>query len=289
MSGNGVVPTRYGQMLYHSADAVIGRSIAYYGEYFDSEVDVFRHFVRPGDVVVDGGANIGTHTLALAHLVGAAGRVIAFEPQRLIFQMLCANMALNDITWADCHWAALAADDGPVHIPELDLRRSSNHGSQAVSMNGAGRQVAGWALDSIFDGDRLALIKGDVEGMETALVLGAQDCLRRFQPVVYLENDRLERSVTLISLLQDRGYICYWHLPLFHNPDNFNREMVPLHPCGFTDQGERLGSIGFAVNMLCLPAGRSLPALPGLSPVGDVNEHPYLRQYLPRFAPLLNH
>lgn len=288
MSGNRVAPTRYGQILYHTADAVIGRSVAYYGEYFDSEVDVFRHFIQPGDVVVDGGANIGTHTQALARLVGAAGRVIAFEPQRLIFQMLCANMALNDITWVDCHWAALLADDGFVHVPEPELQWPSNPGGQAMSMNGEGRKVAGWALDGIFNEDRLALIKGDVEGMETALVLGAQDCLRRFQPVLYLENDRPDRSATLICLLQAQGYACHWHLALFHNPHNFNGQTVPLHPCGFTDQGERLGSIGFAVNMLCLPAGRSPPPVAGLLPVGDVEEHPYRRQDLPRFAPLLS-
>ena len=47
---------------------------------------------------VDVGANIGTHTLAFARLVGERERVFAFEPQRLVAQVLAANIALNSLT-----------------------------------------------------------------------------------------------------------------------------------------------------------------------------------------------
>ncbi|TFG83046.1 MAG: FkbM family methyltransferase, partial [Chromatiales bacterium] len=50
----------------------------------------------------DIGANIGTHTLALARLVGQQGLVFAFEPQRIVFQTLCANMALNSLDNVHC-------------------------------------------------------------------------------------------------------------------------------------------------------------------------------------------
>lgn len=80
---NRLVRARHGFMLYSRFDTVVGRSIEYYGEYFESEV------------VIDVGANIGAHTLALARIVGPTGRVLAFEPVRTIHQVLCANMALN--------------------------------------------------------------------------------------------------------------------------------------------------------------------------------------------------
>lgn len=286
--GNQLSTCRHGRMLHHAKDAVIGRSLDYYGEYFESEVEVFRHYLNPGDVAVDAGANIGSHTLAMARMVGAGGKVLAFEPQRVVFQMLCANMALNDVTWVDCHWMALAADDGDVWVPELDLRVAANHGGVAVTHGGDGQRVAGRALDTVFHGDRLKLVKADVEGMELALVLGGAETLGRFQPVLYLENDRIEHSPSLLSVLRGMGYACHWHLPLFHNPANFNGREAPLHPCGFTEQGDgRLGSIGFAVNMLCLPDGVSPPPVPGLLAVADDEEHPYWRHCLPRFAPLV--
>jgi FkbM family methyltransferase len=276
-------------MLVNDGDAVIGRSIAYYGEYFESEVEVFRHVLAPGSVAVDAGANIGTHALALARLVGPSGRVLAFEPQRALFQMLCASMALNDIGWADCHWTALTAEPCVLHLSELDLSRPGNHGGEALveAETEDGRPVAGVPLDDVFAEDRLDLVKVDVEGMEIAVLLGAEGVIRRFQPVLYVENDRLDRSSTLIELLAGWGYGCHWHLAPFHNPGNANGRTKPLHPCGFTDQGDRLGSIGFAVNMLCLPPGRPAPEGRELVPVAAATEHPYRRDCIARFGPMV--
>ena len=53
--------------------------------------------IQPGDVVIEVGANIGPHTVFLAQHVGPQGLVLAFEPQRILFQTLCANLALNSI------------------------------------------------------------------------------------------------------------------------------------------------------------------------------------------------
>ncbi|HYH40041.1 MAG TPA: FkbM family methyltransferase [Azospirillum sp.] len=99
---NRLVRARHGFMLFNRHDTVVGRSLAYYGEYFESEVRLFRQMVRSGDVVIDAGANIGTHTLALARATGPTGRVLAFEPVRLNHQLLCANMALNSLTQVEC-------------------------------------------------------------------------------------------------------------------------------------------------------------------------------------------
>ena len=67
------------------------------GEGGDGETALFGRFCRPGHYVVDAGAHIGTHTLAFARLVGARGRVFAFEPQRMRAQVPAANLALNSL------------------------------------------------------------------------------------------------------------------------------------------------------------------------------------------------
>src|SRR6476620_7891408 len=88
---------RYGRMLYNINDTFVGRLLDRYGEYSEGEIDLFKQIVRPGDVVIEVGANIGAHTVWFARNTWPGGAVIAFEPQRLVFQTLCANLALNDI------------------------------------------------------------------------------------------------------------------------------------------------------------------------------------------------
>src|ERR1700759_4504087 len=91
----GVKRCRHGGFMFNRNDAYIGRSLDLYGEWCDFEIQLLSRFINPGDTVVDVGANIGTHTVAFANLVGAGGVVPAFEPQRRLFQMLSGNVALN--------------------------------------------------------------------------------------------------------------------------------------------------------------------------------------------------
>jgi hypothetical protein len=67
------------------------------GEWYQSEMDLLATRIKPGDVVIDVGANIGCQTLFFATMVGSNGLVIAFEPQHYSFQLLCANVALVEI------------------------------------------------------------------------------------------------------------------------------------------------------------------------------------------------
>lgn len=77
---NVVKECRHGKMIYNKNDMYIGRSLDRYGEYSEGEVDLFRQIVHQGDTVLEVGANLGAHTLALALLVGEGGCVHAFEP-----------------------------------------------------------------------------------------------------------------------------------------------------------------------------------------------------------------
>ncbi|MBQ3853504.1 MAG: FkbM family methyltransferase, partial [Anaerovibrio sp.] len=89
---------RYGKIMYNQLDQYVGRSLKLYGEYCQGEAALFEQIVKPGNIVVEAGANIGSHTIHLAQLAGDNGQVWAFEPQRLVFQLLAGNMALNSLT-----------------------------------------------------------------------------------------------------------------------------------------------------------------------------------------------
>ena len=95
-------------------------SIYLLGAFERSTVRALQKLVIPGSVVFDIGANIGAHTLFLAQAAAPQGFVIAFEPQRLVYQTLCANMALNSITNVHCRPEALGNSSGTIIVPPLN-------------------------------------------------------------------------------------------------------------------------------------------------------------------------
>jgi len=282
-----LVRGRHGYVLYNRNDTVIGRSIEVYGEYFESEVNVFRRFCTVGDVALDIGANIGTHTLALAGLVGPQGLVFAFEPQRIVFQTLCANIALNSLDNVHCINAAVGASPGTLKLFDADPNVPNNFGGVRVAMLAGApgaAPVERLKLDDFLEIDQLKLVKIDVEGMEADVLRGASRILARFRPILYVENDTVASSPELISLLHESGYRCYWHLPPFANSRNYFGSAETLFPVAFVDRGEEyLGAIGFAVNLLCVHASLEIP-VEGLRPCTDPAEHPFRREHVQLFA-----
>ncbi|HEV3078868.1 MAG TPA: FkbM family methyltransferase [Gemmataceae bacterium] len=213
---------RHGFMLYNINDVYIGRSFDLYGEFSEGEVELFDQIVRVGDVVLDVGANIGAHTLALAQKVGPTGRVYAFEPQRMVFQTLCANMALNSIANTYCHQTALGEEAGSVVVPALNYAQANNFGGVELGTFASGESVPVSTLDSL-DLPACRLVKIDVEGMEGNVLKGAVQTVKRLKPILYVENDRVEKSIPLMQLIESLGYEMYWHLPPLYHPQNFYR------------------------------------------------------------------
>lgn len=216
---NRMVRGRHGVLLYNHYDVYIGRSIERYGEFSEGEVDLFRQIIRPGFVVVEAGANIGAHTLALSQLVGDKGAVFAFEPQRIVFQTLCANLALNSRTNVFCFWRAVGKTAGSCVVPLIDYSAENNFGGLALGGFQSGESVPMDTIDSL-GLSRCHFIKADVEGMELSVLQGAEKTINRHRPVLYVENDRKDRSGALIEYLLSLGYKLYWHLPPMFNPAN---------------------------------------------------------------------
>ena len=240
-------------MLYNVNDTHVGRSLAVYGEWCEAEVGIFAQILRKGDVAIDVGANIGAHTLAIAKLVGPRGTVVAFEPQRVVFQTLCANVANNSLPNVFCYHSAVGQTPGAILVPPLEPRARQNFGAFSVGGYEQGEPVGVVRLDD-FLLRACRLIKIDVEGMEPAVLHGAEGLIRKFMPVLYVENNRPNQSRELIRHIHLLGYDLYWHEPALFNPDNFRN-----YPHDVFD-GER------AQNMLCWPT-QSHMNIVGLRPV----------------------
>ena len=239
--------TRHGYLLFNQHDIYIGKSLDRYGEFSEGEVDMFRQILRDGDTAVEAGANIGAHTVALARLVGPAGRIYAFEPQRLVFQTLCANVALNSLTNVECYNAAVGATAGEIIVPALDPDAETNFGGLGLGTHQTGDKRPVMALDNL----HLAtcrLLKIDVEGMELEVLRGSGGLIHDCQPILYLENDREDRSAALIEHILNLGYRLFWHLPALFSRDNY------------FDEQENIFKRLVSVNMLGIPPGDDFTA-----------------------------
>jgi FkbM family methyltransferase len=211
---------RHGAMMYLPADLFVGRSLDLYGEFSEGEVALFAQIVKPGMFVVDVGANIGAHTVFFAKAVGPGGRVVAIEPQRILYQILCGNLALNAIGNTFAQHAGLGSAPGSILVPPLNYAASHNFGGLALGEFTDGEQVLVTTLDALAL-PACHLLKIDVEGMEAQVLQGARQTLARHRPILYVENDRSEKSAALIALLFELGYRLFWHLPPLFHADNF--------------------------------------------------------------------
>lgn len=216
---------RHGVFLYPANDVYIGKSLELYGEWSEGEVELVRRLVAPGATVVEVGSNLGSHTVAIGKMVGATGRVFAFEPQRLIFQILCANLIANDVYNVSAFHAAVGRDCSEVFVPEIDLDKTYNFGGVRIGSS-AGTRVPTMTIDSL-GLDRVDFIKIDAEDCEPKVLLGAFETIVRHSPPMLIEyNPHMRAEIDRVLRLFDYRAWSF-NEPLF-NPDNFknNRENV---------------------------------------------------------------
>lgn len=233
--------TRFGLMAYLINDIYIGQALAVYGEYSFAEYELFRQVIRPGQTVLDVGANLGAHTLAMAQLVGDRGHVYAFEPQPIVRDVLSMNMLLNQATHVQVYHTALTSQSQKLYMHKLDYTQQNNFGDMSATTQRNAVVVFGTRLDE-YELAACDFIKIDVQGAEVEVLLGAQETIRRFRPLLYVENDRVETSTSLINTLLSFEYRLYWHFPPLFNPNNYFGNSQNLYPNVVS------------CNMICLPA-----------------------------------
>jgi FkbM family methyltransferase len=269
---NTIVDSRFGKLIVNRNDIYVGQAVIRYGEYSQQEFALLEYLCGPGDIVVEAGANIGAHTLGLARHVGPDGRVVAVEPQPVVFQTLCGNMAINSVTNVDCLNLALSDTPGHVTVPPIDYGGRGNFGGVSMQEGAAGApdestagyQVEARRLDDVFAYPSLKLLKIDVEGMEAQVLNGAAATIEAHRPILYLENDRIERSKALIELLFGLDYGLWWHLPPLFNEDNFN--------------GVAENDYASIVSVNMLGVHKSVQTNITLPPVEDSDHHPMRKQ-----------
>lgn len=176
------------------------------GVYESEKQRALCELVKPRQILLDLGANVGFYTLLASRLVGDGGRVVAFEPAKRNIPYLRRHLAINRITNCKVIEAAVSSENGtaffeistlPVtgHISENEAE--SNYEVETVTLDGL---VLNGSIPTP------NIIKCDIEGGEYKALIGARDTLLRCRPVILLATHSTEVHSRCCQLLSELGY-----------------------------------------------------------------------------------
>lgn len=160
----------------------------------EPEFTYIESVVHAGDNVIDIGASVGVYTLKLSELVGASGRVYAFEPVPESFYLLTVLTGLR--RYRNVTLVNMAVSDKSKIAP-MTIPRSGNHlrnyylasiTAPELLVGVDSVQVFCFPLDSFNIPARIRLVKIDVEGHERAVLNGMMDLIKRDKPVLIVES-----------------------------------------------------------------------------------------------------
>jgi FkbM family methyltransferase len=174
-------------------------------------LDFAREVVRPGSVVWDVGANVGLFTFAAATTAGAAGRVVAVEPDTWMVHLLRRSLRIpNDRAPVDVLPVAVSAASGVGRFCIAARNRSTNHldgfgGTQTGGVRSV-QLVPTLALDDLLPHfPPPDVVKIDVEGVEHLVLQGAPKLLGDIQPTILCEV-AAENAGSVAEILIRNGY-----------------------------------------------------------------------------------
>ncbi|WP_165230268.1 FkbM family methyltransferase [Aquisphaera insulae] len=180
-------------------------------------VSIARAAIRPGDTVIDVGANIGFFTTLFARLAGPGGQVVAFEPDPDNLALLLSNVGDLDPrdTRVEVIRAAVAAEPGTAHFSRDKATGATGHLGDDVTMGGSlygdgtplVEETPVETVDAVVQrlGLKPSFLKLDIEGGEFDALRGARETLAASHPVVVSELGG-ERGQDVLGLLSDAGY-----------------------------------------------------------------------------------
>jgi FkbM family methyltransferase len=172
-------------------------NLLFRGDYEPHLTRLWNELATEGAVAIDVGANIGAHTLTMAQCVGPRGRVLAFEPNPLVREVMVRNLALNGISHVTVFECALGSQPGtlPLRVPKRDSAEFSNMGLASLVALETPHDLVNVeirTLDDVLESEGIArvdVIKIDVQGYEMETLRGMRECLARHRPAVAFEYD----------------------------------------------------------------------------------------------------
>jgi FkbM family methyltransferase len=202
-------------------DDLISNCIDNHGAWETHLYYFYSKIIKEDDIVLDGGANIGFHTIQFATLANK-GKVYAFEPQPLIFNVLSTNILLNGATNIITHYRLGLSDKEDIEIftsmNNLGVSMTPNcinWGGRGFTEKDGDETATTIALDSL-NISKLDFIKLDIQGFEYKALIGGINTIKNNMPTIFIENydgrcadDQIEQERAPINLLLELGYKGY--------------------------------------------------------------------------------
>ena len=168
----------------------------------EPEYAILPSLISEGDWVIDVGANVGHYTKRFSELVGATGRVIAFEPVPETFSLLAAN--LQALSKANVTLINAAASDKTnlvgMSVPAFNTGLRNFYQAHLSNSPDSNLQVLTLSLENLNISNRIALIKIDAEGHEAGVLRGMRAILLRDKPTLIVETGSREVEDSIDSL-----------------------------------------------------------------------------------------
>jgi FkbM family methyltransferase len=179
------------QLYVRLNDYFVGAPLAKGLPYEPSVTARVRELLKPGGVFVDVGANVGYYTMMAASLVGATGKVIAFEPNPQNCELIQMSVQANDFNNVELYPLAVADQPGTVELlleGTHSNARLLNPAQETAPVHMIKHSVSTVTLDEVLAGEcRIDLIKLDIEGAEPRAWQGMQRLLQQHRPVILTE------------------------------------------------------------------------------------------------------
>jgi FkbM family methyltransferase len=200
-------------MLLDNTDRGISRELLYIGvrEYLSTEFT--KTFLKPGDICIDIGANIGYYALLEARLVGRNGRIFAIEPSRQNIELLNRNIKINQYNNIEPYRGAIGSEEC---LGFLKLSPNANQHSfvnqDPTSFSASVEEVNIMPLDTFLqDKPYPQFVRMDVEGYEGEVIKGMRNTLGQKKPLkmfIELHCSLLkDNGEELLRTLRDNGFI----------------------------------------------------------------------------------
>ena len=219
-SPNIVAYSQDGPIIINANDQIIGQSILKTGGWERQEINLIIRIIetqfksKDQLTVYDVGANIGTHSLALAKRFGSKIKIRAFEAQRPIFNMLNGTLALNGLLSVMTHNVAVSDISNEIiqiRLPDysaknnfggLELMTPQLSDNQSMTLSKS-EDIKTIILDDFHES--VDFIKIDIEGMEDRALRGATTLFDNNNPVAFVEILKTDRHF-IFDFFKSRAY-----------------------------------------------------------------------------------
>jgi FkbM family methyltransferase len=233
--------SKYGHFCLIEND-LISNCINHYGYWEEHLYSLYSQIIKENFTIIDGGANLGFHTIQFGKLANK-GKIYAFEPQNLIYNVLSTNILINNLNdTVEQHKLGLSDKESievftSMENPGVTMNEFCiNYGGRGFTEKDGDEKAKTTTIDNL-NIDKLDFIKLDIQGFENKALIGGIKTIKNNMPTIFIENydgrcdEKIkEQERAPIDLLLNLGYKGYRML-VGNNDDcifTINPEVVAL-------------------------------------------------------------